>query len=77
MKPNLTLVAMVVAPTALVLAALWIRDLRADRADARRRAEQDRAVDAAWFAELAAMETTPVLDQLMCEQIEKAEGWTS
>lgn len=28
-----------------------------------------------WLAVLAATETTPVYDQLVCEEIERAEGW--
>jgi hypothetical protein len=75
MRAVLTLLAMVFTPTISVLAALWLRDIRADRADARRRAEQDRQADAAWFAEMAELETTPVFDQLKCEEIARAEGW--
>lgn len=54
--------------------ALHVRERREDRADARRREEQDRQVDREWLALLAATETS-VYDQLVCESIEKAEGW--
>lgn len=55
--------------------ALHVRERREDRADARRREEQDRAVDREWLALLAATETTPIYDALKCEEIERAEGW--
>lgn len=52
--------------------------LKLDRRDqARRRAEQGREVNAEWLAILAATEPTPIYDALMCEQIEKAEGWSA
>ena len=49
------------------------------RAEAKRRAEQGREVDAAYIASLAADpdEGSPMFDRLVCEQIEKAEGWVS
>lgn len=56
--------------------ALAVRERREDRADARRREEQDRAVDREWFTLLAATETTPIYDQLECESMERAEGWS-
>jgi hypothetical protein len=76
MAPVLTMLAMVVTPTALVIGWLWLDELLAARADRRRRAEQNRAVDAEWLADLAAIEPTPVYDQLKCEEIARAEGWT-
>jgi hypothetical protein len=76
MAAVLTMLAMVVTPCALFFAWLWADEQLADRADRRRRAEQDRAADAEWLADLAAIEPTPVYDQLACEQIEKAEGWS-
>jgi hypothetical protein len=69
-------VAMSGTPVALVLLWLWLDELLADREDRRRRVQQDRQVDAEWFALLAATETTPIYDELVCEQIEKAEGWS-
>jgi hypothetical protein len=76
MAAVLTMLAMVVTPCALFFAWLWADEQLADRADRRRRAEQDRQVDAEWLADLAAIEATPVYDQLACEHIEKAEGWS-
>jgi hypothetical protein len=76
MAAVLTMLAMVVTPCALFFAWLWADEQLADRADRRRRAEQDRQVDAEWFAEMAAIEPTPVYDQLKCEEIARAEGWT-
>jgi hypothetical protein len=76
MAAVLTMLAMVVTPTALVIGWIWADELLADRADRRRRAEQDRQADAEWMADLAAIEPTPVYDQLACEHIEKAEGWS-
>jgi hypothetical protein len=45
------------------------------RQEARRRAEQGREVTPEWLALLAATEETPVYDRLVCESMEKAEGW--
>lgn len=62
------------APAVVVL-VVAVRDHLADIADARRRAEQDREVTDEWLAVLAATEPTPIYDALVCEHIEKAEGW--
>ena len=67
----LALVIAVALPTYLVVAVKLDR-----RAETRRRAEQGRQVDAAYIASLAADEPTPVFDRLMCESMEKAEGWS-
>jgi hypothetical protein len=74
-KPLLIFLAMSGTPVALILAWLWIDERLAERQDRRRREQQDRQVTAEWLAVLAATETTPIYDQLACEQIEKAEGW--
>jgi hypothetical protein len=57
--------------------ALWLAERRDLREDEQLRAVEDRRVDAEWFALLAATETTPIFDQLVCEQIEREEGWAS
>lgn len=76
MKPLLLFLAFSGTPVALIAAWLWIDEHLADRQDRRRRAEQDRQVDAEWFALLNATDDEhAVRDQLACEEIEKAEGW--
>ena len=79
----MTAAAQIIATAAAIIwlaspayvAGLYCR-LRLDqRAEARVRAEQGRQVSAEWLAVLAATEPTPVYDQLMCEQMERAEGW--
>lgn len=47
------------------------------RAEKRRRVEQGREVSPEWLAILAATEPTPIYDALMCESMERAEGWVS
>ena len=76
MKAFLLFLALSGTPVLLILLWLWLDELLADRQDRRRRAQQDREADAEWVAVLASDETTPVYDQLMCEQIERAEGWS-
>lgn len=68
--------ATVLAGTAAVVGFLLVSVHLDKRAATKRRAEQGRVVDAEWLALLAATEPTPVYDQLVCEEIEKAEGWT-
>lgn len=53
-----------------------IRDAFYRREAARRREQQGRQVSAEWLAILAATESTPIYDELFCEQIEIAEGWS-
>lgn len=55
---------------------LILRDRRDQREDARRQAERDRRAEEEWAAVVAAT-STPIFDQLTCEAIERAEGWTS
>lgn len=76
MKTFLLVLAMTCTPVALVLAWAWADEWLADLADRRCRAEQDRQTDAEWLAVLAC-EPTPIYDQMTCESIEIAEGWTS
>ena len=73
----LTALAIYLTPTALVLAWIEADSYLARREEDKRRAEQDRTVDAEWLAVLAATEETPIYDRLMCESIEQAEGWVS
>lgn len=58
------------------------------RQNARKRTQQGRTVDAAWMAELAdparvplprrpVGESTPIYDALMCQRMEREEGWIS
>lgn len=76
MRAVLLFLAMVCTPVALVLVWAWLDETLAAREDARRRAAQDREVDAEWLAVLAATETTPIYDALACEAIERAEDWS-
>lgn len=72
----LTVAAVWLTPGALI--ALWIAaDRYLARREADQRAEQDREVTPEWLAVLAAVEPTPIYDELVCEQIERAEGWVS
>lgn len=77
MSAALTVLALWCVPSALI--ALWIfaDEFLAAREDRKRRAEQDRQVSAEWLAVLAATEPTPVYDALVCEQMERAEGWSA
>lgn len=76
MKPLLLFLALSGTPVLLILAWLWVDEWLADRQDRRRREQQDREVDAEWLAVLAATDDlTAVDDQLVCERIERAEGW--
>jgi hypothetical protein len=76
MRAFLLFLAMSGTPVALIFAWLWIDERLAERQDRRRREQQDRQVDAEWFALLAATDDlTAVDDQLACEQMERAEGW--
>ncbi len=75
MSTALLFLAMVLTPSVLVIAWLLADEWLAVRADKKARIEQDREADAEWFALLAATET-PIYDELTCEQIEKAEGWS-
>lgn len=76
MSAFLTVAGVYLLPSALVV--LWIAaDRWLDRREAEKRAEQDREVSAEWLALLAATETSPIYDALVCESIEKAEGWVA
>lgn len=76
MTTFLLFLAMSGTPVALIVVWLWLDELLAARQDRRRREQQDRQVDAEWFALLAATDDEPaVRDQLACEEIERAEGW--
>lgn len=78
MKPLLIFLGLSGTPVLLILAWLWVDERLAERQDRRRREQQDRQVDAEWFALLAATDDlTAVDDQLACEQMERAEGWSS
>lgn len=72
----MTVLAIWTVPSALF--ALWLAaDSWLDaRAEKRRRAEQGREVSPEWLAILAATEPTPIYDALMCESMERAEGWS-
>ena len=74
MKAFLLFLALSGTPVLLILLWLWADELLADRQDRRRRAQQDRAVDAEWVAVLASDEPA-VRDQIACEAMERAEGW--
>lgn len=63
-------------PIALIVAWLAADSFLARREDARSRAEQDREITPEWLAVLAATESTPVYDALVCEHMERAEGWS-
>lgn len=69
----LTALAIVLTPTALVLAWVEADSYLARREEDKRRAEQEREVDDEWLAVLAATEETPIYDRLMCESIEREE----
>ena len=70
----MTALLIIAAAIVLVAIALTIRT-HADRViEELLAAEQDRRTDADWLAGLAE-ESTPVYDALVCESIEKAEGW--
>lgn len=74
MSAFLTVAGVYLLPSALVV--LWIAaDRWLDRREAEKRAEQDRQVSAEWLAVLAATEPTPIYEALVCEQMERAEGW--
>ena len=76
MRAFLLFLALSGTPVLLILLWLWVDELLADRQDRRRRAEQDREVDAEWVALLAATDDEPaVRDQIACEAMERAEGW--
>ena len=68
--------ALWLVPTALIFAWLAADSWLARREDERRRAEQDREITPEWLAILAATEPTPVYDALVCEHMERAEGWS-
>lgn len=77
MNPLITVAAFWLTPPLLIAAYFLVDSWTERRREARRRAQQDREVTAEWLAVLAAPETGPVYDQLMCESIERAEGWAS
>lgn len=77
MKTALIVLAIWCLPSALIVAWLVADEYLAAREDRRRRAEQAREITPEWLAVLAAVEPTPVYDALVCEQIERAEGWAS
>ena len=63
------------APLAVV-AGCYVRDRLEDRAEQKLRAEEIRfETTPEWRAVMAAVEPEPIYDQLVCESIEKAEGW--
>lgn len=71
----LIVAAMWLLPSALIVA--WIK---ADEwLDARYAAEQPERLEVTpeWLAVLAAVEPTPIYDALVCEGIERAEGWSA
>lgn len=68
--------ALWLVPTALIVAWLAADSFMARREDARRRAEQDREITPEWLAVLAATEPAHVYDALVCEHMERAEGWS-
>ena len=61
----------------LVLVVAWVTERLDARDESKRRAQQDREVTPEWLAVLAATEPTPIYDRLVCEQMERAEGWAS
>lgn len=77
MKTALIVLACWLTPVALVVAWVVADEWLAAREDRKRRTEQAREVTPEWLAVLAAIEPTPVYDALVCEQMERAEGWVS
>lgn len=62
---------------ALVLAAVVLRDRKADRAAARRRAEQDREITPEWLAVLAATDT-PIFAEVWADSLRRdLEDWSA
>lgn len=63
--------------TPVFLVATSCREARARRAEKARREQESRETTPEWLAVLAATEPSPIYDRLVCEQMERAEGWVS
>lgn len=70
MKAVLLFLAMVTTPTALIFAWVWADSLLEERAEARRRAQQDRETTPEWLAVLAATDT-PIFAEVWAESLRR------
>lgn len=69
MNALLTVLAMWLLPSALIVAWIWADELLAARADRKHRAEQDREVSPDWIADLAT--DTPIFADVWAESLRR------
>lgn len=80
MSTFLTVLAVVLITQAFLTTAVFVwlavGSWLDHQADQRRREQQGREMSLAWIVGLSS-EPTPIYDALVCERIEKAEGWSA